>query len=447
MLEDSLLNVISRLWRPSKKMLGAGAMALAVTYSGAAAAQSLAVWDDYTFEAQSKVMEQLNEKFQAAHPGVTIQRTARTFEDLGMTLKLAASSGEGPVVTKVNQGAGDMGAMAKEHLLLPVDAYIAKFGWDKRQSDSVLARDRWSDTGKFGEGKTYGISGLGELVGLYYNKKILDGAGIKTPIASFEEFLKDLDTLKAKGIPPFMIGTVKQHMALHLFASMSQAQIDSADRKTLDDLIYDRGGTWKTEGNLKAAKLVLDWAKNGYFYPGYQGISANDAVQLFISGQGAFLITGTWYLGDVQNNPDIHFTSVPAPAGVKAPLTVGGIDLAWAITSLAQDDATKDLVGEYLNYMVSNEAAEMWAAAGYLPATALADPGKIKMSSVLTEAIGVWNTITANNALGHYPDWASPTMLKTLDDNLPSMLAGNLAPEALIDLLEKDYTTYLATLK
>src|SRR4029079_11426586 len=198
----------------------------------------------------------------------------------------------------------------------------AKYGWDKRQSDSVLARDRWSDTGQFGEGKTYGISGLGEMVGLYYHKKLLARRGVKTPIASFDDFLKALDAVKAKGIAPFMIGTVKGHMALHMLASLSQANIDAADRKSLDDLIYDRGGSWKTKGNLDAAKQILSWAKDGYFYPGYQGISGDDAVQLFISGQGAFLISGTWYLGDMQNNPDIHFMAVPAPTGVKAPLTV-----------------------------------------------------------------------------------------------------------------------------
>src|SRR5262249_22883295 len=305
----------------SRGLLGAGVLVLGVSHA-ASAAPTLPVWDDYTFEAQSKVIEQLNQKFLAAHAGVTIQRTARTFEDLAMTLKLTVSSGEGPAITKVNQGAGDMGAMAKANLLQPVDAYIAKYGWDKRQSDSVLARDRWSDTGQFGEGKTYGISGLGEMVGLYYNKKLVDSAGVRSPIGSFDDFLKALDAVKAKGIAPFMIGTVKQHMALHMFATLAQANIDATNRKELDDLIYDRGGTWKTKGNLDAAKQVLDWAKNGYFYQGYQGISGDDAVQLFISGQGAFLITGTWYLGDMQNNPDIHFTRVPAPTGVKAPLIV-----------------------------------------------------------------------------------------------------------------------------
>ena len=148
------------------------------------------------------------------------------------------------------------------------------------------------DSGAFGEGETYGISGLAEIVGLYYNKKLLDEAGVKTPIATFEDFLAALDALKAKGIAPFMIGTAKNHMALHMIAAISQAHIDASNRKELDDLIYGRGGTWKTPGNLDSAKLVQDWANDGYFFDGHSGISGDDAVQLFIAGQGAFLISG-----------------------------------------------------------------------------------------------------------------------------------------------------------
>jgi raffinose/stachyose/melibiose transport system substrate-binding protein len=196
-----MLNDFLRRMTPLTRSTAGAALALAIgaAASGSAHAQALVTWDDYTFAAQSAVIEQLNKNFEAAHPGVTVQRTARTFDDLSMTLKLAVSAGNGPVVTKVNQGAGDMGAMVKENLLVPLDPYIAKFGWDKRQSDSVLARDRWSDKGEFGVGKTYGISGLGEMVGLYYNLKVLTDAGLKAP-TSFEDFLSELDALKAKGI-------------------------------------------------------------------------------------------------------------------------------------------------------------------------------------------------------------------------------------------------------
>ena len=445
MLHDNRHRDASPSGRAIRTACAAVTLAAGIAFSAAASAQTLPVWDDYTFEAQAAVMKELNKNFEAAHSGVTVQRTERTFDDLALTLKLAVSAGDGPVVTKVNQGAGDMGAMVKENLLTPLNSYISSYGWDKRQSDSVLARDRWSDSGQFGEGPTYGISGLAEIVGLYYNKKLLDEAGVTLPIASFEDFLAALDALKAKGIAPFMIGTSKQHMALHMIAAISQAHIGAANRAELDDLIYGRGGTWNTPGNIESAKLVQHWANDGYFFDGYQGISGDDAVQLFISGQGAFLISGTWYFGDMQNNPDIHFMPVPAPKGIEAPLSVGGVDLAWAITSLAKDQATKDLAASYVDYMVSEEAAVAWANAGYLPATAIPENADVKLSPLLGEGVAMWKNLNATNSIGHYPDWASPTLLKTIDDNTPLLLANQQTPEDFVGAMEKDYQGYLAS--
>jgi len=424
---------------------GVAAAALAAGLSGAAQAQTLVTWDDYTDVGQNAVIEQLNKNFEAAHSGVTITRTARTFDDLSMTLKLTVAAGNGPQVTKVNQGAADQGTMVKQKLLLPIDDYVKQYGWDKRFGAGVLARMQWSDDGQFGEGHYYGVSGLGEMVGLYYNAKVLADAGIAAPPKTFEELLADADALKAKGVPAFAIGTAKQHIALHMLTGMEQAHIDASNRKALDDVIYGRGGTFKTQAALDAATLMQKWAKDGYFIDGYSGIAGNDAVQLFVAGQGAFLLDGTWYFGDMQTNPDIHFMAVPAPAGVSKPLTVGGIDLSWSITSNAKDKATQDLAAQYMDYMVSPEAANVWAAAGFFPSSTPTDDSAVK-SSLLKEGLGMWKTITDNNALGHYADWASPTMLKTYDDNMPHLLAGDMTPQAFIDALDADYQAYMKSI-
>lgn len=434
----------------SKKnaLMGTGGVVLAtlaLVFPRVAHAADIPVWDDYSFESQAAVMNTLNANFEAAHPDVKVVRTQRTFDDLGLTLKLAITAGDGPVVTKVNQGAKDMGAMAAEGLLLPVDSYIKQYGWDQRQSDSLLARDRWSDTEEFGSGATYGISGLAEIVGLYYNQKVLEEAGVTLPLQTFDDFLAALDKVKANGQAPIAMGTSKQHMALHLFAGVSQAHIDATNRTELDDLIYGRGGSWNTPGNVEAAKLLQTWAQEGYFFDGFQGISGDDAVQLFIAGQGAFLVSGTWYFGDMQINPDIHFMPVPAPEGVKTPLSVGGVDLAWAITSLVSDDAAMDLAGSYIDYMVSPEAAVEWAKAGYLPSTALPEDAALEVSALLSEGLAMWKQLNANDAVGHYPDWSSPTMLKTIDDNTPLLLAGRQTPEEFIGAMEADYSGYLAS--
>ncbi|MCD2469756.1 extracellular solute-binding protein [Jiella sp. MQZ9-1] len=406
-------------------------------------AASLTVWDDHDSQSRAAVMTELNGNFTKAHPDVKLDRTVRDFTDLNMTLKLAVSSGDGPDVTKVNQGAGAMGLMVKQHLLEPIDAFIKQYGWAESQSDGLLERDRWSDKGEFGVGPTYGISSLGEIVGVYYNQKVLEEAGVKLPIKSFADFMAAADKVKAAGKTPFMIGTSKGHLALHMLAGISQAHIDASNRKALDDLVYGHGGTFKTPGNLQATKIVQNWAQNGYFFDGYQGISGDDAVQLFVAGQGAFLISGTWYFGEMEANPDIHFMAIPAPKGVTHPLSVGGVDLAWAITSIAKKAHKTKLAAEYINYMVSKDAAVTWAKAGYLPATSVPATADIKVPPLLKEGIAIWTALNKNNALGHYPDWSSPTMLKTFDDNTPLLLAGQETPEQLIGKLDADYQAYM----
>src|SRR3569832_1821803 len=90
--------------------VGVAAVALAAGLTGAAQAQTLVTWDDYTDVGQNAVIEQLNKNFAAAHSGVTISRTARSFDALSMTLRLTVAAGNGPQVTKVNQGAAGRGA-------------------------------------------------------------------------------------------------------------------------------------------------------------------------------------------------------------------------------------------------------------------------------------------------------------------------------------------------
>ncbi|MBE7186585.1 MAG: extracellular solute-binding protein, partial [Methylobacterium mesophilicum] len=148
-------------------LLAAAALCVAAMAPRSASAEDLPVWDQYSYANQAQVMKALNGKFEADHAGVAINRTERTFDDLGLTLRLAVSAGDGPVVTQVNQGAKDMGAMAKDNLLLPLDDYAGKYDWKSRYSQSILARSEWADGKVFGKGKIYGVSSLGEIVGLY----------------------------------------------------------------------------------------------------------------------------------------------------------------------------------------------------------------------------------------------------------------------------------------
>jgi raffinose/stachyose/melibiose transport system substrate-binding protein len=419
------------------------ALLLAAGPQAAARAETLTVWDNYPEAERSPVVQTLIAEFEKANPGVTVQRTARSYDDITLTAKLVLSSGKGPEVMQTNQGPGDMGVLVANGLLRPLDPWFKQYGWDHRVSASSLQRNQWSKAGEFGKGETYGIAPLGELVGLYYNKKLLTDAGLSVP-KTYADFGADLAALKAKGTVPLMIGDSDGVGAMQVFAILQQLNVPASDRIVEDDLIYGRRGSFKGPSFLWAATTLLDWQNKGYFFPGYQGISRDDAATLFLQNQAAFMISGSWNAGLLKANPDIGFVEVPPLATVPTPLVEGGTDLAYSITNIAKTPAEMDLAAKYIDFMLSEQAAETWANAGFLPDKPLDHPERVKLNPLLTDIFAAWTQLNRDNALGHYLDWATPTMFNTLSQGLPEVLAGRITPAAFVDRADKDYQAYLA---
>lgn len=407
---------------------------------------TLSAWDIYNYPEQSAVIDNAIKTFTATHPDVKINRSVHAFEDTRIPLKLALSSGDGPQVAQVNQGGGDMGALVKQNLLAPLDEYAVKYQWTTRFPDSILKRNRWSEKQDFGNGSLYGVASLGEMVGLYYNKALLDKAGIPVP-KTMAEFNQALEKLKQAGTPGMMLGLLDGNAGQQMLSTLWEGQIDSSQRQALDKLIYDEGGSFKDPALVKAAGMMQEWNHKGYFFPGFQGIGHDDAAMLFQNGQAAFFISGTWYMGQFKTNKDIHFAALPAVPGVEKPLMVGGTDLPFSITSTAKTAEQKAAAAQYIDYIVSDAVANEWLKAGFLPATSSASATLPKDNPLLADVYQTWVTVNKNDALGHYLDWATPTMLTTLNQNVQLLMADKITPEHLTENADQDYQKYLASLK
>src|SRR5919198_1458023 len=159
---------------------------------------TLTVWDQEGRGGQRRQISDLNAEFMRRYPNVTIKRVAKSFTDLNATLNLAVSSDKAPDVVQANQGRPTMGQLVKGGLLRPLDTYAAAYGWPDRYSSVLLDLNRFSPDGKtFGEGKLYGVSQMGEIVGVFFNRD-------KVPEApqSFADFEQALADAKAHGDTP-----------------------------------------------------------------------------------------------------------------------------------------------------------------------------------------------------------------------------------------------------
>src|SRR5215212_11883061 len=159
---------------------------------------TLTVWDQEVRGGQEAQIKRLNAAFQQRYPNVTIKRVAKSFTDLNTTLKLAVSGDDAPDVVQANQGRQVMGQLVKGGLLAPLDAYADAYGWEDRYSKVLIDLNRFSDDGtQFGSGSLYGLSQVGEIVGVFYNKR-----KVKTLPKTFAEFEQQLAAAKAAGDVP-----------------------------------------------------------------------------------------------------------------------------------------------------------------------------------------------------------------------------------------------------
>lgn len=434
-------NFLFALFTVSVLVLNACQMAPSVpTGPEAPQPQTLVVWDQFHRDVEGKVMDTLNAEFEAAHPGVKIERVVKVLDDLKITLPLALTQADGPDVAQVNQGRNDMGSMVEGGLLLPLNKYVTQFNWGKVVSSSVAKRNSFTTDGKtFGQGEVFGVSPTAEVVGVYYNKSMFKEHGWDVP-TTFEDFEALLAEIKAAGITPISFGSLDGWPAIHEYSAIQHLLVSM---EYIDNFVYGiNNASFDIPENKQAAEILLDWVKAGYFSDGFAGIGYDDGNLLFKSGKGAMTITGSWLAGELVNDTDQEFGFfLMPPFEGKTALAIGGVGIPFAIRATT---TKADLAAEYLNWMISPRAAELWANAGMLPAMALPEGADIKTDNLFGDTLRAWDAINKGNAVGHYIDWATPTFYDTLVAELQKLLGSISTPDDFVSAVQKDYETYLS---
>jgi raffinose/stachyose/melibiose transport system substrate-binding protein len=403
--------------------------------------QKLVVWDQET-GPYGDLFDTINANFEKAHPGVKIERSRYTLDDLMNTLPLAMTQPDAPDVAQVNQGQTSMGRLVKAGLLLPLDDYAKKYGWDKLFSEGLLARNRFTDQVEFGSGHLFGVSVSAEIVGVYWNKKIFKDNGVEVP-KTFEDFEALLKTLKDKGVVPLAMATSGNAIpGFHVFSTIQHLKVT---RQWMDDFIFGRNNvSFDIPENQEAAAIAQNWAKAGYYTPGYEGINSDDLPKTFVPDKAAMMLSGNWYAAQVieAGKPgDYGFFAVPGFGG-KPGMTIGGPGIPFGISKSSKNP---DLAAEYINYLVSQEVADQIASIGQLPARAISKD--VKIDPLLKDMIDVYNDANARNAVGHYIDWAAPKLFEELGAGTQELFAQRITPKEFTARMQKVYADYLASRK
>jgi multiple sugar transport system substrate-binding protein len=207
------------------------------------------------------------------------------------------------------------------------------------------------------DGKRYGMPWILDTKYLFYNKEILEKAGIKAPPKTWAELAEQAKTIKDKGL-----------LATPIAWSWSQAEAAICDYTTLvsaygGSFIKDGKPAFQTGGGLDALNYMVDSYKSGLTNPNSKEFLEEDVRRVFQNGEAAFALNWT-YMYNMANDPKDSKVAgkvgvVPAP-GVEGKSTVsavnGSMGLGITSTSKHPDEAWK-----YITFMTSQATQNQYA--------------------------------------------------------------------------------------
>ena len=206
------------------------------------------------------------------------------------------------------------------------------------------------------DGKQYAVPSSGYWENMFVNKKVLEDCGVAVPGPDYtwEQFLADCETIKEAGYTPIACSLVEVPHYWFEFTVMNNGTVENH----LDvPAAADDAAAAKWAAGLNDIKALYE---AGYFPANTLTASDAETVELFNSGEAAFLIDGSWKVGYFTENAedlnDFAIAYVPGKGERSASEAIGGISMGYFITTKAWNDPDKrEAAVEFVSQLTSDE--------------------------------------------------------------------------------------------
>jgi multiple sugar transport system substrate-binding protein len=293
---------------------------------------------------QDATMQKLIDAFEKKNPNIDVDLQKSSFPDYWTKLQVAASGGTAPDAFWM---LGDRFRLyAANDQLLPLDDSLK--GTDMSVYPKALVNLFTY------QGHQYGLPKDFDTIGLWYNKKLFDAAGVKHPTtdwtwADVQAAAKKLTDPKKKvyGIA----APLNRQEGYYNTIAQAGGEVISADGKKSG---YDSAAT------QAGLQYWVDFMKDGES-PTLQQLADTEAVAQFENGKVAMYYGGSFYATRFYQNaalrPDVDVTILPK--GEKRATTINGIENVGYAKSKHPEQLKK-----FLLFLGGKEAAQIQAATG-----------------------------------------------------------------------------------
>ena len=336
------------LTRQELLVAGTGAY-LALLFGGCGGSSSeegeITYWNGFT-GGDGPTMLELVDAY-TKESGTPVKMVSVRWEDFYQKVPAAVEAGRGPDVAIMH--VDQIATSAAHQVLRPIDDLAQQLGLQ----ESDFAPDVWNAS-VYRE-RRYGIPLDMHPLAFYYNKAVLEGAGLDpdSPPADRESFEATLDELEAKGIQgnwvsPFLFtgGFMFQSLLWQFGGDLTNEDGTAA--------------AWDSDAGVEAMDYVRSFVARGW---SPDNIAQDADAIAFKSGQNAFIWNGAWAVADYGSTDGLEWGVAPLPQ-------IGDEPAAWSnshqfVVTRTVDDDKLEAVSGLIDSVTSSPA---WATAGMVPA-------------------------------------------------------------------------------
>lgn len=301
------------------------------------------------------------------------------------------------------------------------------------------------------DGKIYAIPVNGYWEAMFVNTTVLKAAGVEMPGRDYtwEQFLADCEQIKNAGYTP--IATALGNIPHYLWEAAVFNHTTPETHVTIPASVDEEIG----QGWVAAMEDIKFLYESGYFPDDTNSATDDETFSMFMNGEAAFLIDGSWKVGSIVQNcqtdpfdPDtldeeklnqFSVTFVPGTDTRKATDMIGGMSMGYYITRSAwEDPAVRDAAVSFVSYMTSDDVVSYFAqyTANVSRDTAAIDTEKF--NSLQLKALDLLSQCTSFT-------WAVQDIFQrdfreAIFDDMPQIVTGQISVE---DAVREDLEVYL----
>jgi len=408
------------------KALAGAAVALALA-ANPAAAQDVTVRMLHVNQTNHPFWQEIAENYNKTHPGAKVVVEYLENEAYKAKLPTLLQSEDRPNII-YSWGGGVMRAQDEAGYIEDISAARA----DLEKNIFPAALDAYSI-----DGKQVGIPYDFSQVALFYNKALMDKAGVDPKsMETWDGFLAAVKKLKESGITPIIMGAGEK-WPMHFYWSYLVMRLGGSD--VLKKAEAGEDGGFNNPVFVEAGKKLKELTDLEPYQEGWLGTLFPASTGMFGDGKGAIDLMGNWLLGGQAENSAsgkglpmeqigfVNFPSIPGGKGNAAD-TLGGIG-GFLITKGSPPEAL-----DFMKFFTSPEQQKIAAEKGfYVPAVKGTD-------SVITNpliaavsrnvAASPWHQLFFDQDLG-------PSVGRVVNDMSVAVAAGEATPEEAAEAIQE----------